>query len=113
MKYLSVFLTLLLAAGWYMQLSGLDILPLAKAPRKKLIECSWSSPDTAYLRAHIREMEAAAPYDGIRIKVNAVGKGKDGKNIVCNESTAFVKTRWEYEWFKPALEDMKNIKFSK
>ena len=113
MKHLSVFLTLLIAAGWYIQLSGLDILPLAKAPRKKLIECSWSSPDTAYLRAHIREMEAAAPYDGIRIKVNAVGKSKDGKNIICNESTAFTKMRWKYEWFKPALEDMKNIKFSK
>lgn len=85
----------------------------AKAPKKKLIECSWSSPDTSYLRSHIREMEEAAPYDGIRIQVNAVGKDKDGKTVVCGESTAFTNKRWEYEWFQPALEDMKSIRFTK
>ena len=34
-----------------------------EVPRKKLIEWGWDEPDTAFLRAHIRQMEAT-PFDG-------------------------------------------------
>jgi hypothetical protein len=34
-----------------------------EAPKKKLIEWGWDEPDTAFLRAHIREMERT-PFDG-------------------------------------------------
>ena len=37
--------------------------------RVKLIEFSWSSPDTEFLRKHIETMEAGAPYDGIGINL--------------------------------------------
>src|SRR5438093_1619249 len=36
---------------------------LALAGDKKLIEFGWDEPDTAFMRAHVREMEKS-PFDG-------------------------------------------------
>jgi hypothetical protein len=50
--------TALLAAA-----AALTALLARQAPRKQLIEWGWDEPDTAFLRAHIREMEKT-PFDG-------------------------------------------------
>jgi hypothetical protein len=48
-------------AGALLALAALSREP---PPRKLLIEWGWGEPDTAFLRAHVREMERA-PFDGV------------------------------------------------
>ena len=50
-------LALLAAAASLLAVSARD------APRKKLIEWGWDEPDTAFLRANVKEMEQS-PFDG-------------------------------------------------
>jgi len=70
---------------------------------KKLIAVGWDLFfDTAWLRAHHREMQER-PCDGIVI--NVVGKGGDGKEVPLR--LAFQKGAWKEEWFAPALADLK------
>jgi len=42
--------------------------------RKKLIEFGWDIPDTAFLRAHAREIDAS-PFDGVVFQVGTSGPG--------------------------------------
>lgn len=51
--------------------------PADSRPVKRLIEFGWDEPDTAFLRAHIEEMERT-PFDGCVFHVNYVAP--DGKN---------------------------------
>lgn len=44
-------------------IAGLLAATARELPRKKLIEWGWDEPDTAFLRAHILEMEKT-PFDG-------------------------------------------------
>ncbi len=46
-------------------------------PRKKLIEWGWDEPNTAFLRAHIREMEKT-PFDGCVFSVRHGPGGRGG-----------------------------------
>jgi len=52
-------------------------LPTMDRPRKKLIEWGWDEPDTAFLRANIREMEKT-PFDGCVFSVRYGPGGQGG-----------------------------------
>jgi hypothetical protein len=47
------------------------------SPRKKLVEWGWDEPDTAFLRANIREMEKT-PFDGCVFSVRHGAGGRGG-----------------------------------
>lgn len=79
-----------------------------KPPRKKLIECGWSNPDTEFLRENIKMIEENTPYNGIRIRVTGQADGK-----AVNHRMIFSKTPWKYEWFNDAVEDLKRTEFKK
>ena len=89
-------------------------LPDFWAPPKqvKLIEFSWNSPDTAYLRKNIEQMEKLTPYQGIGIHVRATGV-HNGKKVKCFHRSITGKIPWKYEWFKQAIKDLKNTRFRK
>ena len=78
----------------------------------KLIEFSWSSPDTEFLRKHIETMEAQSPYDGIGINLKAVGTA-DGKEVKCGYDRLAGRIPWQYEWFSKAVDNLKNTRFRK
>jgi hypothetical protein len=55
---------------------GLSAVSISAATRgKKLIDYGWGSPDTAYYRAHLKELEAI-PFDGLVISAMKL-KGND------------------------------------
>ena len=89
------------------------LMPLFKPPAKKLIECSWANCDTAFLRQNIETMEKLAPYDGIRIQVDFKAKDSNGRIVECSTYRIFKDVRWQYAWFKQALEDLQATKFTK
>ena len=76
----------------------------------KLIEFSWNSPDTKYLREHVQEMEARTPYHGLGIHVIAKAMW-EGKEITCRHSTIFSPIPWKKEWFAQAIDDLKHTEF--
>ncbi len=80
--------------------------------RKKIIETSWVTPRTKFLRENIRMIEKCTPADGIRIWVEAKVQ-VDGREIRCAHYDIFSKTAWKYEWFAEAIDDLKNIEFQK
>ncbi len=83
-----------------------------KPVKTKLIEFSWSSPGTEFLKENIETIEAYAPYDGLGIHV--VGKGEyQGKKIIARHNTVFSNVPWKYEWFADAVRDLKATKFRK
>lgn len=85
---------------------------LWKAPKKKLIEFGWDIPDPAYIKQNIDAMEKNSPYDGIGIKLDVKAR-QDGKEVTCSRTTIFQNVKWQKEWFKPLVDDLKNIKFRK
>jgi hypothetical protein len=52
-------------------------LPTMDRPRKKLIQWGWDEPDTAFLRAHLAEMERS-PFDGCVFSVRHGAGGRGG-----------------------------------
>ncbi len=95
---------------------GIAALAAAGSPaaipvlEKKFIECSWATPTPAYVRANIREMEQQAPYDGIRIRLEAEGEYR-GEKVICEPFSIFTGVPWQYEWFAPAIADLKATEF--
>ncbi|WP_176013382.1 hypothetical protein [Victivallis sp. Marseille-Q1083] len=79
-------------------------------PEKKFIECSWTTPTPAYVRENIREMERRAPYDGIRIRLEAEGEYQ-GEKVICEPFRILSGIRWRYEWFESAVADLKATEF--
>ncbi len=70
---------------------------------KKLIAVGWDLfADTAWLREHHARMQER-PFNGI--VVNVVGRRDDGKEVPLR--LAFQREPWKYEWFGPALADLK------
>ena len=63
-----------LLAGVAVALGLAAAFPTAPSPRKKLLQWGWDEPDTAFLRAHLREMEQS-PFDGC---VFSVRHGRGG-----------------------------------
>ncbi len=55
---------------------GLSVIPISATTRgKKLIDYGWGSPDTAYYRAHLKDLEKI-PFDGLVLSVMKL-KGND------------------------------------
>jgi hypothetical protein len=84
-----------------------SVADVAAAPLKKLIEFGWDEPDTAFLRAHITEMEQT-PFDGCVFHAGAVGS--DGKPL------DFPWGAWGQRAFseaelQPAIRDLQATKF--
>lgn len=72
--------------------------------QKKFIEAGWDEPNTASLRANLKEMEKT-PFDGV--VVTAVGKDDAGKNV--SLQSTFSDVPWKQEWFQGAVDDLKAI----
>ena len=73
---------------------------------KKLIQYGWDAPDTAYLRKHVKRMEAS-PFDGIVLTVRpAAGEGKLGGTDSLSW-TAFQRKRFTPDNYEHAIADLK------
>jgi hypothetical protein len=93
---------------WIGLLVALAVCPsFANVQNKKLIEYGWDCPDTAYVRAHVQEIEKV-PIDGIVIKVmNAKPVDPDTMGW-----TAFSKLRFKPSDYQHAIDDLKATKFT-
>ncbi len=81
--------------------------PAGDGPRtKKLIATGWDHPDSARLREHRAAMEKR-PFDGVVIQLT--GDAGDGKR--CRLRAAFADRRWEQEWFRPCVENLRKCRF--
>jgi hypothetical protein len=95
-RALTIFVALLLTAG-------------AFGSEKKLIEFGWDEPDTAFMRAHVAEMEKM-PFDGTVFTVHA--------NSDVAKKSDFLGEGWGKKAFAPeeftgAIDDLKTTKFTK
>ena len=89
------------------------VAPRASAQAKKLIEFGWDEPDTAFMRAHIAEMEQM-PFDGTVFHVTYTNSSSAG----ARGSGSFMSECWSSRAFteaelKPALDDLKNTPFKR
>jgi hypothetical protein len=80
----------------------------AQGPRKKLIQVGWDMVDTAFLREHLAEMEAAGPFDGVLIWVK--GKRSDGRTA--SSQSAWDAAAWDRASFKAAVDDLRACRFT-
>jgi hypothetical protein len=93
---------------------GCSALPtLAQAPTvgvlpKKLIEAGWDKPDTARLRANLKQMENT-PFDGVIIGVT--GKNDEGKLL--HAAATFSNIPWKRAWFQSSIDDLKAVRSAK
>jgi len=78
-------------------------------PIKKLIEFGWDEPDTAFMKAHQREMEQT-PFDGCVFHVNTSTKGKPAENFTW---LCWGKRRFLEEEFSAAREDLRSIRWTR
>src|SRR5206468_9265254 len=77
---------------------------LAESPHaKQLIEFGWDEPDTAFMRAHVAEMDQT-PFDGCVFHVNYL---KDGKATGPFIWESFGRRAFTDAELQPALEDLK------
>ena len=77
-------------------------------PDKRIIEWGWDQPDTAYLRAHMAEMEKT-PFDGVILGARAWTR--DGPVYFSHENWS--KRRFTEEELRPAIEDLRATKFAR
>jgi hypothetical protein len=78
----------------------------AEQARKKLIEFGWDEPDTAFMRAHLAEMEAT-PFDGCVFHVNSTDeKGGHPFTWECWGKKSFTLAQ-----LQPAIDDLKATPF--
>jgi hypothetical protein len=95
-------------------IAGCSALPaLAQAPTtgvlpKKLIEAGWDKPDTARLRANLKQMENT-PFDGVIIGVT----GTDDAGKVVQARATFSNIPWKRAWFKSSIDDLKAVRSAK
>lgn len=75
-------------------------------PEKKMIEWGWDQPDTAYLRAHIAEMERT-PFDGVILGARAWTK--DGPVYFSHENWG--RRRFTQAELQSAMEDLRATRF--
>jgi hypothetical protein len=74
---------------------------------KKLIQYGWDTPDTAYLRKHLKRMEESSPFDGLVIAARALaGEGKLGGTDSL-AWTAFQRKRFTPDNYEHAIADLK------
>ena len=81
----------------------------ADAPvRKKLIQLGWDMPDSERLLQNLEQIEQR-PFDGVVVRVT----GQAGNGRPCHLRWASVDSKWEQEWFRPAVERLKACKFTR
>ena len=93
-------------AAWAL---AMMVVAIGAGPPKKLIEFGWDEPDAAFLRKHIREMEAM-PFDGCVFHANAVGE--DG-HLVNFAWLGWGRRAFTIEELTPALGDLKATRFGR
>lgn len=81
----------------------------ADSADKKLIEFGWDEPDTAFMRAHVKEMEST-PFDGCVFHVLYL---KDGKPTGPFEWECWGKRKFTEPELQPALDDLKATPFKR
>jgi len=81
----------------------------AVPPDKKFIELGWDIPSTADLREHWRDMEQAAPFDGIMFRVEA----EDDQGARLSSESIWDANSWKRDWLKPALADLQACRFER
>lgn len=74
----------------------------AEPVRKKLIEVGGDMPDTQTLRQNLELMEQQ-PFDGVVL--GAIGHVDETKR--CSILEAFKDEKWERDWFRPCVEDLR------
>jgi hypothetical protein len=85
------------------------VVATGAGPPKKLIEFGWDEPDTAFLRRHVRTMEAM-PFDGCVFHANV--DEKDGK--VANFAwLGWGRRTFSIDELKPAIDDLKATRFER
>jgi hypothetical protein len=77
--------------------------------KKKLIEFGWDMPDTAFMRAHIADMEQR-PFDGCVFRV--MYRRPDGKPASFM-TEAWGKIKISQEQLAPAIDDLKHTPFKR
>src|SRR2546426_9899993 len=82
---------------------------MAAAANKKLIEFGWDEPDTAFMRAHIREMEQM-PFDGCVFHVMC-DKPDGTKGSFINE--CWSKRAFAPDELRSARDDLSATKFER
>ncbi len=80
----------------------------AQGAEKKVIEFGWDEPTTAFMRAHITDMEKM-PFDGTVFTVHATNEA--GKQDFL--STAWGHKTFSAEDFTKAIDDLRATKFDK
>ncbi len=81
----------------------------AAVPTRKLIEFGWDEPDTAFMRAHQKEMEQT-PFDGCVFHVNTSTRGKPAENFTW---LCWGKRRFGEEEVSAALEDLRSMRWTR
>ena len=79
------------------------------AAKKKLIEYGWDVPDTAFMRAHIEEMEKV-PFDGVVFKMYPPAGSKNMREFGWR---VFSKERFDFKDMEQSLADIKATKFKR
>ncbi len=87
-------------------------MPIAHAQQgeplqKKFIASGWDEPDTARLRANLKEMEQT-PFDGVVISARGTGGGKS-----IQVRSTFSAEPWKQEWFQNCVDDLKAVHSTK
>jgi hypothetical protein len=88
--------------------AALAALFARETPRKKLIEWGWDEPDTAFLRAHVREMERT-PFDGCVYHVLA----QTAKGPVNLTWQAWSRRAFQDDELRQAESDLRATRFSR
>jgi hypothetical protein len=76
---------------------------------KKYINYGWDKPTTAYVKAHIREMEKS-PYDGVGIVVSPIPNDVDGKGDYIGK-WVFHTEPFRPEQYEHAIADLEATEF--
>ena len=79
------------------------------AAKKKLIEYGWDVPDTAYMRAHIADMEKV-PFDGVVFKMHPPAGSKNTREFGWR---AFSKERLDPDDLAAARADLAATRFTR
>jgi len=101
MKTASLLAPFLLLVAVSVQVDAKDATP------RKLIEFGWDEPDTAFMRAHIAEMEKT-PFDGCVFHARCIGADGKPANMLWDD---WGKRAYAEAEIKPAIGDLKATPF--
>ncbi|MFA9478770.1 hypothetical protein ACERK3_10725 [Phycisphaerales bacterium AB-hyl4] len=81
------------------------------AEGKKIIANGWDTPDTAFVRKQLHQMEHN-PLDGTAIVIRGQ-TGTESLDETCNTRKIWQKWTWERDWFDQAREDLHAVEFDR